>query len=766
MKKSDGLLSLIQQLAETIEVSLKTKRDNDPKLPHSTLQGIVAKIFPLVPQFKKELALLSDDWEADLISQAIALNISDEIAQQAVELALVIVEILLEMDINTNNLHEIADIDIKNPEKEYWFQRTDGKGKHQFFKEGNYLVNSIPAAAGDKYYNVEIYNSPYTDILPKNVVINPYPVDNPNKEPNKYIYDLFLNIPYDPSNKVVYQSRIKVENLKGGSRGWGFWNTSVFPFDMQIAWFAQYDGKINKDKENDFIIPITKKGFYVQTQNGLSHKSHRLPDLDEGWHDYRVELSKGVVEYFIDGRSVYKLTTQMFIPDAPMAFHSWVDNAIFGFSNMEIIHILQKTSQPRLNFIESMSIVSMPQSLGSASPFYTKQTLLPQSQSPAQLSGWLSANHPDYDLASWCFFGNIISENGAKVDAVSSKFQSQETPISGLFLPLFESGFVYNDAHTDGYIISGTGELAISPSLSVTNNPWSVVVNYGQGTKQSIICISLISGTMGFKDAIYMITADVSCIQGKGRLSATIKVIDRLGIVNEGYGPGSFLPQWMTNQQQEEIKHTYSTSMKQYLEKKEDPMRGQGAYYYSAPMLDVLKFKIRNDKTILAEGSEGTLWMDYIVQSFNRDAWTTVSDASRDFFAIQFPELGSALMFSAITMKDPKSKLYTAKYFTRDGKRTPNGALVAEYEWNMDQIKLIRKSSSKWQGKQGANYHLGYWLHLNSPEFKIKLLIQSIRDDQEINSSNTAKYEGVFTVTGEIQGVSCEGYAWGELHSS
>lgn len=55
--------------------------------------------------------------------------------------------------------------------------------------------------------------------------------------------------------------------------------------------------------------------------------------------------------------------------------------------------------------------------------FYTKQQLLPQSQSPDQLSAWLSGKHPGYDLVVWCFYGNLVSKaedsDKLNVDAIA-----------------------------------------------------------------------------------------------------------------------------------------------------------------------------------------------------------------------------------------------------------------------------------------------------------------------------------------------------------
>jgi len=250
--------------------------------------------------------------------------------------------------------------DLRDPPPEYWYQRTDTQGEHRFFSEGNYLINRIPATEGkhkdkDAYFNAEIYNSTQTSLPPKNVIANLWPVDSPSDRKH-FLYDLFLDVPYVPANGLAFEARIKVENLKGGSRGWGFWNTDVFPLSMQVAWFIQLDGEPNSG-----VKPSLPNGFYAVTQNGLSYLPYRLKQpLDEDWHDYRIEIGPQSVEYFVDGTSVWRVDQNGSIPTAPMSFHNWVDNAVFGFQGGELTHILQKTKLPRGNIMQHLRIASIP----------------------------------------------------------------------------------------------------------------------------------------------------------------------------------------------------------------------------------------------------------------------------------------------------------------------------------------------------------------------------------------------------------------------
>ncbi len=246
---------------------------------------------------------------------------------------------------NTKNRY-----DLHNPSEDFWFQRVDIAGTHEFnTPNGNYLVNSIPPASSNAYSNSEVYNSPYTTQLPKNVIVNPYPVDTITDtiELENFIYDLFINIPFAPAHNIIFSAKIKVENINGGSRGWGFWNTNAIPVvGMKTAWFMQQQGNVSEENN----------GFFAHTFNGLQFSVVRLPDLDENWHEYQIVMNSNCIEYFIDGISVARVTNPSNIPNAPMAFHNWVDNACFENQGANIEKVLQTTTAARKNYTNNMRI--------------------------------------------------------------------------------------------------------------------------------------------------------------------------------------------------------------------------------------------------------------------------------------------------------------------------------------------------------------------------------------------------------------------------
>lgn len=176
--------------------------------------------------------------------------------------------------------------------------------------------------------------------------------------------------------------------------------------------------------------------------------------------------------------------------------------------------------------------------------FYTKEQLLPQSQSPDQLSAWLSGKHPGYDVVAWCFYGNLVSEpkDGDKpddpnkpakpnVDAVAYVTQFSQSPnapqLEGIGVRHFQSGFMYNGESTNGYLLSGDQSDTPIPAVAVTPKPWSIVMNF---MEQSTSCVSVINGEFGSVSAEYMLTADVACLEGDfKRLRAEITMVDKMG---------------------------------------------------------------------------------------------------------------------------------------------------------------------------------------------------------------------------------------------
>jgi hypothetical protein len=184
-----------------------------------------------------------------------------------------------------------------------------------------------------------------------NLVPNPINIDN---NPVDSLKELFFNVPYLYSD---FSITIKVNNLKDGSRGWGFWNTTM-SLDMAFIWFIQQDGicppgfgELCPSGQlyglNGFYamiyMPSYKDGKYIP-----KIKTFKL-DIDEDWHDYKITWKKDKIVFYMDGKDVY--TETEVIPDVNMAFHCWVDNAVFA-----PVHVVQNMKRERSQIIKKLSI--------------------------------------------------------------------------------------------------------------------------------------------------------------------------------------------------------------------------------------------------------------------------------------------------------------------------------------------------------------------------------------------------------------------------
>lgn len=241
-----------------------------------------------------------------------------------------------------------ASYSLVNPEQNFWFLRSDTNGLHTFNTDNNYLKNTIPNASESIYSNAEIYNNPYTSISPKCVIATPIPAEkiiNENELQN-YITDLFMNVPFAASHRVVFEAQIKVENLEGGSRGWGFWNTDALPIvGMKVAWFIQQQNQSTKENQ-----------FQIWTFNGVTIDIYEIPvPLDEEWHSYKISMDKNLISYYMDDNLIHQVNT---IFQGPMAFHNWVDNGFFDMANGGN-KVLQNSSSARTNYTKEMTICTI-----------------------------------------------------------------------------------------------------------------------------------------------------------------------------------------------------------------------------------------------------------------------------------------------------------------------------------------------------------------------------------------------------------------------
>lgn len=191
-----------------------------------------------------------------------------------------------------------------------------------------------------------------------NLVPNLLPIDN-STDVIQSIKDMFFNVPYLYS---TFTCTAKAVNVNGGSRGWGFWNTRG-DMNIQCAWFMQQNGVCPENSPFGAICPPSQpyplNGMYAMiiVGNGSSTpqmKMVKLNDLDENWHDYKIDWGNNKVDFYMD--NVLVLSEPTVVPNTNMAIHVWVDNAVFVSGNNIFEHIVQNIQNPRINYIKKLSI--------------------------------------------------------------------------------------------------------------------------------------------------------------------------------------------------------------------------------------------------------------------------------------------------------------------------------------------------------------------------------------------------------------------------
>lgn len=404
--------------------------------------------------------------------------------------------------------------------------------------------------------------------------------------------------------------------------------------------------------------------------------------------------------------------------------------------------------------------------------FYSNTPTISFSKNAAGLATWLSTPHPDHNMASLDYYGHLIDDNG-EIIGFSSMIQ-QQFGLPGEAPYLAE--FSICNGKTNGVVVAPF--ILKKEKVTFQSNPFSETANLNLEIEDEKITIELVSGEMGQSGAKYKLTGNAIAFD-LANWVYEIELTDSMGTVGIGYGPLSFLPQWLNKSQHEIISSQYCGNVKAYLHAGQDNMSGQGSYYYSLPMLQVTSFKITVDDIPFASGSQGHLWVDYVTQSFSETSYPVLkNDAKWQFLAIQFPpqlslnDFSAALMFSQVEMTVPgsneKSVLPTARFYHSGANKQPNTALEALHDWDIHDIQF--ESSDPWPKGEKVQFPLKFTLTLGNPGDQNNYAVlkgEAVRPDQEVKLVN--KYEGMYKVTGSIHVKDFHldkvaGYAWGEIH--
>ncbi|MDP1771854.1 MAG: hypothetical protein Q8L15_06175 [Methylobacter sp.] len=194
-------------------------------------------------------------------------------------------------------------------------------------KIGEYCGKPYPYRSGSGEPKTPYANSSWNTTTGARLYRNPFAYSLDKEARWQSYRDLAFNSLYlaDDSISQKIKMHIKAEGNTGGTRGWGYWNTTMDPLTMQFAWFMEF---------TSLNSPANSRVWLITVKGGLGDKdgfcATPLPKQYSiyDWHDYEVVWSAASVEYYIDSQRVAK--HEKFIPNVGMAFHNWVDNRNFS----------------------------------------------------------------------------------------------------------------------------------------------------------------------------------------------------------------------------------------------------------------------------------------------------------------------------------------------------------------------------------------------------------------------------------------------------
>lgn len=408
--------------------------------------------------------------------------------------------------------------------------------------------------------------------------------------------------------------------------------------------------------------------------------------------------------------------------------------------------------------------------LGLSNLYYASNTDLPQTKSAAGLEKFLSFDQPGIALQAYCFFGYLEddSQNQMAYFSLIQRLEQQIDPSGSaeVRLPFIMSGTGISTPGLGGFRTGGTLGAALVGNAIALTQPWDLSVTsenaVGAVTPKNETRAKLVSGRFGQKGARYKIQSHGADNLGK-LMTTEILVEDTMGFVSEGFGVNAFLPNWLLPEQEKAIRKNFGGSVEKYLAATQNPMTGQGSYYYSAPFLKVITFKVTYDEngTVVSQGTGGLLWMDVVYQTFDDAATEIVKDSTWAFFIMQFPEQQKAIMTTLVGTK--VSDYRVSSLFSMDAPKNPNGVLEPEHRWNLQDIVMKPIAGSEWKSPDsGEIYYTKYKIVL-SGERSADLTVTMAWNDQEVNAGSRFVYEGLGNVTGTLDGEVVNGSAWLEM---
>ena len=395
-------------------------------------------------------------------------------------------------------------------------------------------------------------------------------------------------------------------------------------------------------------------------------------------------------------------------------------------------------------------------------PVFTQEYELPQTQSADQLATFMETEHFEYDLDGWFFMGSLVDSERPEDTGVLA-FSVQRVAMLGTVLGAQQVpvGVGFNSKSLNQWEFRGFYELDAAPLMTAEANPWRVKLLSPFPTEPTLVEMKSLSGRMGQVGTEYLLKADIPDTEGV-RLKVEVRLRDRFGVINQGYGTAAFCVQNINSAQRDTIMGSYGGSVQDYLEGTGDSMPCQGDFYYQMPLLEVEEFSIMRGDTLLSKGTSGLIWADVISASYDQQALEVYKDLRSQFFAIQLPEEKAAIM--VLQIDSANGSMLIATLYREDGDRTLNSARKPVYSWPIDGIKIEPDPDVTWTSPTTLKlYHMQYRIRLESADRQADLTITMAINNQEIVTPAETTYAGLGTVKGTLEGHPVTGQVFMEV---
>ena len=417
------------------------------------------------------------------------------------------------------------------------------------------------------------------------------------------------------------------------------------------------------------------------------------------------------------------------------------------------------------------SFAATPPSAAAGDVFFSPRASVIQAKSPAGMRTFLSTDHPEYSLQSYVWAGSLV-DAGGRVNTFAFCMQRNNESIAGSpLVPVLTSAALFNRSSDPGFVVGGLAGVAdLTLPLSLTTRPWSVrAQSFTPGQPPDFIDARVVEGVLGKKGAVYELSAFVpngaTGAPANELLTLYVRAKDATGIMQWGYGPSGFFPQWIYPAQRAAITNDFGNSVGKYLAGTHDPMTNQGDYY-TMPLLEVQRFSVSLGGQVVSKGSGGWIWFDNVEQQFDAAAEQIISNGVKWLeFSVQFPTTKQAMKIGYVEQASV-GQLNYAMLHDAHSPKARNGAFTDAVNWDIDKVHITPVQSSLWKSPvSGQSYYTRYRVTLDGarPRQRAHLFIAAKFTNQEVNAGGRHVYEGLFSVTGTLCGEKVTGQAWTEV---